>query len=248
MYVVPPAPCASCVQEYVHGTPLTNPPSGTSTSVVQPLQMPVDLLVLFQEEESGHRVRAQPHKAGHPAPEHPPNAFTLDRPAQQPEQALRLLGAHDARLDHVDGTADGGRDEAREQGGGKVRRQVVVERGVGQQGALEAVVAGELAGRHEHGAHAVGPHAPPEAPPAFLSRHAEEAVDGVFVVASLVGGEGGVVLHADVEHVGGVAGDAAEEAGGAGHGNEGGEGGGGAGGREGFFELGVDAEAGGGVG
>lgn len=69
----------------------------------------------------------------------------------------------------------------------------------------------------------------------------------MFVVPALCGGEGGVVLHSDVEDVGGVAGDAAHEAGGRGHGYEGREGGLGCAGLEDFFQFFVDAEAGGAV-
>lgn len=155
---------------------------------VQSFQMPIDRLVLFQEQERGDRMRGQPHEAGHPAAKHPPDAFVLDGPAQQADEALRVLGAHDARFDHVDGAAYRGRHEAREQRGREVRRQVVLEGRLGEQGAFEAVVAGQLACGHEHGSHAVRPHAPPQAPPAFLPRHADESVYGVFVVPPLVNG------------------------------------------------------------
>ena len=117
-----------------------------------------------------------------------------------------------------------------------------------QDRALEAVVAGELRRRHEHRPHAVRPHAAEEAAPAFFARHAHQAVNGVLVVSPFGGMERGVVLHAYVEDVGGVAGHAAQEAGGGCHGDEGGEGGRGFGGGEGFFEFFVDAEAGGAVG
>lgn len=155
---------------------------------VQSFQMPIDRLVLFQEQERGDRMRGQPHEAGHPAAKHPPDAFVLDGPAQQADEALRVLGAHDARFDHVDGAAYRGRHEAREQRGREVRRQVVLEGRLGEQGAFEAVVAGQLACGHEHGSHAVRPHAPPQAPPAFLPHHADESVYGVFVVPPLVNG------------------------------------------------------------
>ena len=150
--------------------------------------MPIDRLVLFQEQERGDRMRTQPHETGHPAPEHPPDAFVCDGPAQQAEQTLRVLGAHDSRFDHVDGTAYRGRHEAREQRGREMRRQVVLEGRLGEQGAFETVVAGELARRHEHGSHAIRPHAPPQASPAFLPRHADESVYGIFVVPPFVNG------------------------------------------------------------
>lgn len=133
----------------------------TQFSLVQALQMPIDLLMLFQKQKSSNRMRSQPHKTRHPAPEHPTHAFLLDGLAQQPQQALRLLRAHNPRLDHVHGTADRRRHEAREQGGREVRRQIILERRVREQDPLESVVARELARRHEHGAYAVGPDAPP---------------------------------------------------------------------------------------
>ena len=42
----------------------------------------------------------------------------------------------------------------------------------------------------------------------------------MFVISATGGGKSGVVLHANVEDVGGVSGDAAEKAGGGGHGDE----------------------------
>lgn len=210
--------------------------------LIQPLPVPIDGLMLLQKQKRGNRMGPQPHKTRHPPPKYPADAFIPDRPGQQRQHApLRprrpLDAAHDARLDHIDGTAHRRGHEPGQQGRREVGRRVVPHRCPGQQGALEGVVAGELAGRHEDGAQAVRPDAAPEAAPAFLARHADEAVDGVAVVAALGGWQGGVVLHAHVEDVGWVAGDAAEEAGGAGHGDEGGEGGGGAGGREGFLQL-----------
>ena len=125
-----------------------------------------------------------------------------------------------------------------------MRCQIVFRGCMLEHGALEAVVAGELRCGHQHGAHAVGPYAAEEAAPAFFARHAYQAVEGVFVVAAFGRRERGVVLHADVEHVRGVASYAAQEARGGGHGDEGGEGGCRFGGCEGFFEFFVDAEAG----
>ena len=150
--------------------------------------MSIDRLMLFQEQESSNRMRPQTREAWHPPPKHPPDAFIAYSPAQQPQQPLRLLGAHDARLDHVYGTAHRRRDEAREQGRREMGRQVVLERGVSEQGALETVVACELACGHEHGSHAVGPYAPEQAPPAFFSRHSDQAVYDVLVVPFLVSG------------------------------------------------------------
>lgn len=87
--------------------------------------------MLFQKQKGSDRMRSQPHKTRHPAPEHPPDALMLDGPAQQSQQALAVLGAHDSRLDHVHGTAHRRRHEAREQGRREVRRQVILQRRVG---------------------------------------------------------------------------------------------------------------------
>ena len=133
--------------------------------------MSIDRLMLLQEQKSSNRMGPQSRETGHPAPKHPPDALIPYSPAQQPQQTLCLLRAHDARLDHIHGAAHGRRDEAREQGRREMRRQVVFEGGVSEQEPLETVVAGELARGHEHGSHAVRPYAPPQAPPAFLSRH-----------------------------------------------------------------------------
>ena len=79
--------------------------------IIQPFQTTIDRLMLLQEQKRGNRVWTQPDETRHPTFEHPPDALVLDGPAQQPEQAFRLLGAHDARLDHVDGAADCRRHE-----------------------------------------------------------------------------------------------------------------------------------------
>ena len=199
--------------------------------------------MLFQKQKSSNRMRAQPDKARDPTPKDPAQAFGLVDPRQQPDDAFLLLRTHHPRLDHIHGAADRGRDKAGQEARREMSRQIVFRGRMLQHGALEAVVAGELRRGHQHGAHAVGPHAAEEAAPAFFARHAYQAVEGVFVVAAVGVRERGVVLHADVEHVGWVAGYAAQETGCGGHGDEGGEGGRGFGGCEGFLEFFVDAEA-----
>ena len=123
--------------------------------------MPIDRLVLFQEQKRSNRMRAQSHETGHPAPKDPPDPLMLDGPAQQAQQALRVLGAHDARLDDVDGTANRRCHEPGQQRSREVRRQVVFQRRLAQQRAFKGVVAGQLARGHEHRSHAVRPHASP---------------------------------------------------------------------------------------
>lgn len=193
-------------------------------------------------------MRAKSNEARNPTSEHPTHAFGPVDVGQDPRQPFTLLGAHHARLDHIDGAADRGRNKPSQKRSREMRRQVILERSIGEKDPLEAIVRGQLAGRHQDRAHAVRPHAPEQAPPAFFASHAHEPVDGVLVVAPILRHERGVVLHADVEDVGGIAGDAAEEAGCAGHGDEGGEGGCREGGGEDVFEFFVDAEAGGAVG
>ena len=200
--------------------------------------------MLFQEQERDNRMRAQTDEARYPAPEHPFRAFKPIYVRQQSGQPFALFGAHHARLDHVDGAADRRCHETRQERGREMRREVILQRRVGQEHTLEAVVRGQLAGCHQHRAHAVRPHAPEQTPPPFFSCHAYESVDSVLVVAAVMGRERCVMLHPDVEDVGGVTGDAAEEPGCAGHGDEGGEGWCGEGGGEDFFEFFVDAEPG----
>lgn len=86
--------------------------------------------------------------------------------------------------------------------------------------SLELIIRSQLAGRHQHRAHAVRPHASEQAPPSFFARHAHEPVDGVLVVAPVLRRERGVVLHPDVKDVGGIAGHSAQKAGRACHGDE----------------------------
>ena len=130
-------------------------------SLIQPLQMSIDRLMLFQKQERSNRMRSQSHKTRHPAPEHPPNAFMLYSPAQQPQQTLRLFRTHDSRLDHIHRAAHGRSHKACEQGCGEMRRQIILERCAREQDTLEPIIACELACRHEHGSHAIRPYAPP---------------------------------------------------------------------------------------
>lgn len=199
--------------------------------------------MLLEEQESENRMRAHADEARHPTLKHPAQALGLGDIRDEADDALVLGGAHDARLDHVDGRADGGGHEARHEGRREVRRQVVLQRRAVQQQPLEDVVRGQLAHRHEHRPRRVGPHPAPEAPDAFFARHAHEPVECVLVLASLLQRERRVVLHAHVEDVAGVADYAADEARGRGHGYEGEEGGFLLCGGEAVFEGFVDAEA-----
>lgn len=176
--------------------------------------------MLLEEHECRDRVRAQTDETGNPALEDPAQTFLGGDLRDECNDALLRVGAHDSSLDDIDGGADGGGDEASHDGRGEVGGQVVAEVGALQEFFLENVVAGQLRGGHENGADAVGPHAAEEAAHAFVFDHARETVDGVLVVSALLGREGGVVLHADVEDVGGVACDAAQETGGGGHGDQ----------------------------
>lgn len=165
--------------------------------------------MLFQKQKRHDRMRAQPHKTRHPPPKHPAHALDPIDPAQQPPQPLLLLRGHDPRLHHVHGTTDRGSDKPGQETGAEMRGKIILERGSREDDALAAIVTRELARGHEHGAHAVGQDAAEERAPAFVAGHADEAVERVGVVAAGGRGEGGVVLHADVEDVGGVAGYAA---------------------------------------
>lgn len=116
------------------------------------------------------------------------------------------------------------------------------------QDALKHIVTSQLAGRHGGRPRTIGPNTPKPAPEPFLARHPRQAVDGVGVVASLRGGQSGVVLHAHVQHVGYVPHQATGYAGDGGHGDQHGEGGRVVFGGEAGFELFIDAEARGRVG
>lgn len=88
---------------------------------------------------------------------------------------------------------------------------------------LETVIGRELGSRNQECTEAVWPNAAEEGAPAFFARHADESVDGMLVITSVLGGESSVVLHADVDDIGRVAGHAAKEARGRSHGDKGGE-------------------------
>lgn len=172
--------------------------------------------MLFEKEKRRDGVWAQTDEAGDPAAKGPGEAFAAVDAGEEGNEAGRLGvgGAHEAGLDDVDGAADRRGDEAGQEGGGEVGGEVVwLEEGrVRDQRAFEAVVRGQLRGCHEQRAEAVGPDAAEERADAFFARHADKPVNGVSVVASFREWEGGVVLHAHVEHVGRIACYAAEEA------------------------------------
>lgn len=126
--------------------------------------------------------------------------------------------------------------------------QGIPQRSVIHQEPLEGIVRRQLTCRHDGRAAAVGQPASEPAHGAFLARHANHAVDGMLVVAPVVGGQRGIMLHAHVEDVGKVAGNAAQEARGDGHGGKNGEGGLAAGPRVAGLEFFVDTESDGRVG
>lgn len=151
--------------------PCSSPPFPTISLFVA-LDLPVDLLVLFEEHECRDRVRSQPDEARHPALEDPAQAFLCCNAGDEAHDALLGMCAHDASLDHVHGTADCGRDEASHDGSAEVRGEIVAETGALQELLLEDVVACELRRGHEDCADAVGPDAAEQAAHAFVFDHA----------------------------------------------------------------------------
>jgi hypothetical protein len=176
-----------------------------------PLHLPVNLLMLLKEHESGNGMRSKSNETRHPALEDPAQTFFgRDVPDKTHDAFLRLC-AHDAGLDHIDRTANRRRDETSHDRSAEMRGEIVAQVGPLQKLRLENIVTCELRRGHEDCADAVGPDAAEQAAHAFVFDHARETVDGVLVVATLLYGEGSVVLHSHVEDVGGIAGDAAEE-------------------------------------
>lgn len=81
---------------------------------------------LLKKQKSSDGMRAEPYKTRHPASKDPGEALCSVDTHEQPDPALGGLGAHQPGLDHVDGRADGRCDEARQERGGEVRRQIVL--------------------------------------------------------------------------------------------------------------------------
>lgn len=83
------------------------------------LHFSVKFLVLLEEDEGGNSVGTQANEARHPAAEGPSKTLlAADIPQQAHDAvtpALCRRGGHDAGLDHIHGTADGGSDEAGEE-------------------------------------------------------------------------------------------------------------------------------------
>ncbi len=100
----------------------------------------INLLMLFQKQERSNRMRPQPYKTRHPPPKHPPHALRPPYPRQQPRQTLLLLRAHHPRLDHIHRAADRRRHKPSEERRAEMRGQVIFQRRVREQDALEAVV------------------------------------------------------------------------------------------------------------
>lgn len=171
------------------------------------------MAVVERIKGKGVDIRSQSEEARGPTLKNPAQAIGSVNVSNEMHHAVAVGARHDAGLDDVDGARDGGGNETGDEGGGEVSGEVVLEGRVHEQQALGDVVAGELAGRHEGGAGAVGPPAAEPAAEALLAGHADHAVHGVPVVPPLGGREGGVVLHADVDDVGKVARDAAHHAG-----------------------------------
>lgn len=168
-------------------------------------------------------LRAKTQEAGHPALEHPADTLGSVDVSYKMQDALLVRRGHDTSLDDIDGARCRGSSQASQERRSEVRGEGVAHRGVVQQQALEGVVRGELAGGHDGSTTTIGQPAAEPAQGALLPGHADHAVEGVLVVAALGRRQGGVVLHAHVDHVGKVAGNAADETRADGHGYQRGE-------------------------
>lgn len=184
------------------------------------LQLAVNLLVLLQEHESRDRVRAEADETRHPALEHPHQPLLGRDAGDEGQYAFFRRGAHDASLDHVHGTANRGSHKACHQGGAEVGVEVVPHLCSFQQLFLEQVVGCELRGGHQQCPGAVGPDTTEQACHAFFAGHAYQSIDCVFVISFLRRWQRRIILHANIEDVGGIADYAAEEARGGGHEDE----------------------------
>ena len=157
--------------------------------------------MLFQEQESHHGMRTQPHETWDPAAKHPRPPLLAPHPPQQGPDPFSFPRAHEPGLEHIDRAAHGRGDKPRGRAGREVRSPIVLCAGLVQQQGLEGVVRRELWCGHEDRAQAIGPYASEQRLPSFFSGDAHHAVERVFVVAALLSREGGIVLHADVKDV-----------------------------------------------
>ena len=98
-----------------------------------------------------------------------------------------------------------------------MRGPIVPHAGFPDKQRLEKIVRRKLRSRHQHRAETIWPYSAKQRARAFFPRHADQAVESIFVIATLRGRKGRVVLHANVDYVGRVAGNAAEESGRRGH-------------------------------
>lgn len=104
------------------------------------LELAINLLMLFQEQESENGMRTDTYETRDPSLEHPAQALCARDVCYEAHNAALVFGAHDSCLDDVDGRAYGRRDEARHERGRKVRREVILQRGMLQQDPFEDVV------------------------------------------------------------------------------------------------------------
>lgn len=163
----------------------------TSNVGLNALQLAVELLVLLQEEERGNGMGTQPDEARYPAPEGPGKALLAADIPQKDKDGLAgargVRGAHDASLDHIDGTADGRCDETGHKRGREVRAEVVFHTDFLHAHTLEDVVGGELGRGHEDCAGRVWPDAAEKSTEAFRLGHLHQTVEGMSIVAALIG-------------------------------------------------------------
>lgn len=148
--------------------------------------------MLLEEDEGGNGVRAQANEARNPATEGPSKTLlAADIPQQAYDAVTTALSrrrSHDTGLDHVHGAADGGSDEAGEEGGCEVSADIVAHAHLLNAEALEDIVRCQLRGGHENCARRVRPYTAEERSETFGLGHLHQAVEGMAVVTALGGG------------------------------------------------------------
>ena len=91
------------------------------------------------------------NEARHPALEHPTESLCPHRIRYSLYESGIIALTHDFGFDDVDGRTDGGSDKSCKERCREMRSEVILQRSILEQDALESIVRGKLADSHEHG-------------------------------------------------------------------------------------------------
>lgn len=150
-----------------------------------PLQFPVNLLMLFQEQERRNRMRSQSYKTRYPSSKHPPYALHPINIGQESRQPLTITRAHNPRLNNIHRTTYRSSHKTSHKTRSEMRRQTVLHRSILNKEPFEAIVRSQLTRSHKHRTHGIWPYSTKERFPALLPRHAYQPINSILIIPPL---------------------------------------------------------------